>query len=99
MVSLVSSAMSQVVVPEPLVQPLVPEGQVHVTTLDPDPSVADNTTAESSGNAAEHALLGQLMPVGALVTLPLPATTTVSTASLHVGVPTPAAETNAVPNM
>lgn len=89
--------MSQVVVGLPE-QPVVPDGQVQLTKVEPVPSVAVSTTAESKGKPAEQVELGQLIPVGELVTVPFPATITVNTAELHVGVPTPAEETNAVPN-
>ena len=77
-----------------VLQPAVPTGQVHVTVDAPVPGVALSPTVLSSGKPALQ-VVGQVIPVGELVTVPLPDTTTVNAAEVQADVPTPAALTNA----
>ena len=77
--------------------PAVPAGHVQVTLVAPEPGVAVRFTVPSSGKAALHDVPGQVIPGGALVTVPLPATTTVKTDSVQTDVPIPAVVTNAEP--
>ena len=95
MVALASSVTLQVADGWPE-HPVVPGSHVQVTVLAPAPGAAVSTTVESKGNAAVH-VPGHVMPVGELVTVPLPVISTVRLACVHVPVPTPAAEMKAVP--
>lgn len=95
MLALASSVTRQVVAVE-LEHPRPPASEVHVTLLAPAPGAPVSTTVESKGNAAVH-VPGHVMPAGELATVPLPDTATVRLACVQVPVPTPAAETKAVP--
>ena len=77
--------------------PLYPPAKPKLRLVAPVPGVAVRFTVPSSGNGALH-VLGQVMPGGELVTVPLPDTITVNTACVQTEVPMPAVVTNAVPN-
>ncbi len=94
---MVSSAKEQVVAVVPALQPVISWGE-KTTVVAPVPGVPVSTTEESRGKGAEQ-VPGHVIPAGELVTVPVPATTTVSDAWVQALVPTPAADTNADPDM
>jgi len=76
--------------------PGVPGAQLHPTIVAGATGAPVSTTVASRGNAAVHVPGHEISPPG-LVTVPFPVTSTLNVACVHVGVPTPAAETKPEP--